>query len=143
MDEPSFYGFPTHGHPGPKVGQDVGGRPVTPATRTFERDDEALARVTTFLEDHLPSMALEPFRFQSCLYTLTPDRDFVLDALPGRADVLVALGSAHAYKFASVIGRIMAELGIDGRTPSAAEIEGFKIGRPALDGSAVPATFVV
>ena len=47
MDEPSFYGFPTHGHPGPKVGQDVGGRPVTPATRTFERDDEALARVTT------------------------------------------------------------------------------------------------
>ena len=36
MDEPSFYGFPTHGHPGPKVGQDVGGREVTPATRTFD-----------------------------------------------------------------------------------------------------------
>ena len=30
MDEPSFYGFPTHGHPGPKIGQDVGGREVTP-----------------------------------------------------------------------------------------------------------------
>ena len=40
MDEPSFYGFPAHGHPGPKVGQDVGGRQVTPATRTFERDDD-------------------------------------------------------------------------------------------------------
>ena len=143
MDEPSFYGFPTHGHPGPKVGQDVGGRPVTPATRTFDRDDAALARVTTFLEAHLPAMAVEPFRFRSCLYTLTPDRDFVLDALPGRPDVLVALGSAHAYKFASVIGRIMAELGIDGRTPSAGEIEAFAIGRPALDGSAAPATFVV
>jgi len=27
MDGPSFYGFPSHGHPGPKIGQDVGGRP--------------------------------------------------------------------------------------------------------------------
>jgi sarcosine oxidase len=81
--------------------------------------------------------------FRSCLYTLTPDRDFVLDAVPGRPDVLVALGSAHAYKFASVIGRIMVELGIDGRTPSAGAIEAFTMDRPALDGSAEPATFVV
>jgi sarcosine oxidase len=143
MDEPSFYGFPTHGHPGPKVGQDVGGRPVTPATRTFERDDEALGRVTTFLEAHLPAMAVAPFRFRSCLYTLTPDRDFVLDAVPARPDILVALGSAHGYKFASVIGRIMAELGLDGRTPSAGEIEGFRFGRAALADPATPATFVI
>ena len=58
--------------------------------------------------------------------------------------MLVALGSAHAYKFASVIGRIMAELGIDGADAvRAREIEAFRIDRPALDGSATAATFVV
>ncbi len=143
MDEPSFYGFPTHGHPGPKVGQDVGGRPVTPATRTFDRDEAALGRVNAFLAAHLPDMAGEPFRTKTCLYTLTPDRDFVLDVLPDHPGALVALGSAHAYKFASVIGRIMAELALDGATPSAAEIETFHVGRAALTGSTAPATFVI
>jgi monomeric sarcosine oxidase len=148
MDEPSFYGFPTHVHPGPKIGQDVGGRRVTPATRTFDRDDDALARVNAFLQARLPAMAGEPFRLKTCLYTLTPDRDFVLDALPGHANVLVGLGSAHGYKFASVIGRILAELALDRATPSAAEIEGFAIARTAItgaaeSGAAEPATFVV
>jgi sarcosine oxidase len=143
MDEPSFYGFPTHGHPGPKIGQDVGGRRVTPATRTFERDEAALGRVQAFLEARLPAMAGEPFLTKTCLYTLTPDRDFVLDAVPGAPNVLVALGSAHGYKFASVIGRIMAELALDGTTPSAGEIEAFGFERPALAGSTEPATFVI
>ena len=127
MDEPSFYGFPTHGHAGPKVGQDVGGRRVTAATRTFDRDEAALARVNAFLAAHLPDMAGEPFRTKTCLYTLTPDRDFVLDAVPGHPGVLVALGSAHGYKFASLIGRIMAELALDGATPSAPRDRGLRL----------------
>ncbi|HEY6570281.1 MAG TPA: N-methyl-L-tryptophan oxidase [Candidatus Limnocylindrales bacterium] len=143
MDEPSFYGFPTHGHPGPKIGQDVGGQRVTPATRTFEPDQAALGRVRQFLDARLPGMAGEPFLIKTCLYTLTPDRDFVLDAVPGHANVLVALGSAHGYKFASVIGRIMAELALEGVTPSAGEIEAFGFGRAALSGAAEPATFVI
>ncbi len=107
---------------------------MTTATRTFDRDEAALARVNAFLAAHLPDMAGEPFRTKTCLYTLTPDRDFVLDALPDHPGVLVALGSAHGYKFASLIGRIMAELALDGETPSAPEIEAFGIGRAALTG---------
>jgi sarcosine oxidase len=132
MDEPSFYGFPTHGHPGPKIGQDVGGRPVTPATRTFDRDEDALARTRAFLAARLPEMAAEPFLTKTCLYTMTPDRDFVVDTVPGHPSVSVVLGSAHAYKFASVLGRIMAELAVDGSTPSAPELEAFRIDRPVL-----------
>jgi sarcosine oxidase len=143
MDEPSFYGFPTHGYPGPKIGQDVGGRRVTTATRTFDRDEAALARVNAFLAARLPDMAGEPFRTKTCLYTLTPDRDFVLDAVPDHPGVLVALGSAHGYKFASLIGRIMAELALDGATPSAPEIEAFGFDRAALTGSTAAATFVI
>ena len=132
MDEPSFYGFPAHRHPGPKVGQDVGGREVTPATRTFETDPEALARATAFLDRYLPGMAGDPFLVKTCLYTMTPDRDFVVDALPGHPQVLLLQGAAHAYKFASVLGQIAAELVVDGATPSAPELKAFKADRPAL-----------
>jgi sarcosine oxidase len=142
MHEPSFYGFPTHGHPGPKIGQDVGGREVTPATRTFDRDEDAHARVMAFLGEHLPGMATAPFLTRTCLYTMTPDRDFVIDALPSHPEITVLLGSAHAYKFASVLGRIAAELVVDGSTTSAAEIEGFRLDRPALRDPETPRAFV-
>jgi len=46
--------------------------------------------------------------------------------------VAVGLGAAHGFKFASVLGRILAELVIDGSTPSAPEIEGFRVDRDAL-----------
>ena len=63
---------------------------------------------------------------------MTPDRDFIVDAVPGHPNILVCLGSAHAYKFASVLGRIMAELAVDGSTPSAPDLEGFRVDRPVL-----------
>ena len=85
-----------------------------------------------FLEAHLPGMAVEPFLTKTCLYTLTPDRDFVVDALPEHPGVLSLLGSAHAYKFASVLGRILVELALDGSSPSDPELTGFRIDRPIL-----------
>ena len=89
MDEPSFYGFPTWSLGGPKIGQDVGGKPVTPATRTFDRDPDAWARTLAFLGDHLPAMAGgSVLQTKTCLYTLTPDRDFVLDRLPGHRAIV-------------------------------------------------------
>ncbi|HKF84367.1 MAG TPA: N-methyl-L-tryptophan oxidase [Candidatus Limnocylindrales bacterium] len=143
MHEPSFYGFPTHGHPGPKIGQDVGGREVTNATRTFDRDEAAHGRVMAFLEQHLPGMAVEPFLTKTCLYTLTPDRDFVVDALPEHPYVHVVLGSAHAYKFASVLGRILVERALDGASPSDPELRGFAFDRPILRGAGARRTFVL
>jgi sarcosine oxidase len=132
LDEPSFYGFPTYGEPGPKAAEDVGGDEVTPATRTYERNEVAFARLADFLGRHLPGVLGPEIVTKTCLYTLTPDRDFVVDRLPEHPGVLVALGAAHAYKFASVLGRILAELAIDGETPSASEIERFAIDRPIL-----------
>jgi sarcosine oxidase len=144
MDEPSFYGFPTYARGGPKVGQDVGGRVVSADTRTFDRDDAAYARTIAFLERHLPAMASgRPLATKSCLYTLTPDRDFVLDRLPGHERTWLVLGSAHAYKFASVLGRILVELAADGGSPSAAELAPFAIDRPILRDPAPVTTFVV
>jgi sarcosine oxidase len=131
MDDPSFYGFPTHAAPGPKIGQDVGGREVTPATRSYDPDDEALARLDAFRNAHLPGLGGR-LRAKTCLYTLTPDRDFIIDRLPDHPAVVVVLGAAHAYKFASILGRIAVELAIDGSTPSASDIVSFTIDRAAL-----------
>ena len=49
---------------------------------------------------------------------MTPDRDFVIDALPGHPDIHLALGAAHGFKFASLFGRIFSELAADGTTRS-------------------------
>lgn len=132
MDDPSFYGFPTYGEPGPKAAQDVGGPEVTPETRSRRSDPAAEARLRSFVARHLPGMAAPALATRTCLYTLTPDRDFVVDRLPEASEVIVILGAAHAYKFASVLGRVAAELAIDGATPSAGELEAFRIDRPAL-----------
>ena len=48
---------------------------------------------------------------KTCLYTNTPDHDFVIDALPGTSNVIVASPcSGHGFKFAPVIGEILADL---------------------------------
>ena len=81
---------------------------------------------------HLPAVLGPPILTTTCLYTLTPDRDFVVDVLPNAPGVAVVLGAAHGYKFASVLGRILTELLVDGRTPSAPEISAFRINRAVL-----------
>ena len=132
MDEPSFYGFPTYGEPGPKAAQDVGGEECTPRTRTFEVNRPAHARLLAFLERYLPGAVGPDILTRTCIYTLTPERDFVVDRLPDHPGVVLALGAGHGFKFASVLGRILVELALDGETPSAAEIEAFRIDRPVL-----------
>lgn len=141
MDVPSFYGFPAFGEPGPKGAQDVGGRPTTPSSRDFAPDPDALARLDAFMAEHLPQ-ALGPILMtKTCLYTMPPDRDFVLDALPGHPDIHVALGAAHGFKFASLFGRIFSELAVDGSTSS--DLEPFRIDRPIMRLSDPPTSFMV
>lgn len=130
MDEPSFYGFPVYGERGVKAGQDVGGREVTARTRTFDVDEAALERVTKWMHEHLPA-AMGPVLYtKTCLYTMPPDRDFVIGPVPGRDNAFVALGAAHGYKFASLIGTILMELVCDGATDY--PIDAFSCERPIL-----------
>ena len=140
-DDPCFYGFPVFGEAGVKVAQDVGGEEVSADTRTFEANPAAFRRVEDFLRQRLPS-ALGPVIYtKTCLYTLTPDRDFVVDAIPGHENVLVALGVGHGFKFASLFGKILSELAIDGATGH--DIEPFKVDRPVLLMEDPPKRFVL
>lgn len=136
LDLPSFYGVPTWRGPGPKVGEDIGGRPTTADGRSFDTDPEYLARVEAFLARRLPGIG-PAARTKTCLYTVTPDRDFVVDRLPGHPGVIVALGAAHAYKFAALFGTLLAELASDqDRRAPGPELAPFAVDRPALRGSA-------
>jgi len=141
MDEPCYYGFPQFGEPATKVAQDAGGKPTTADTRDFEPEPENAARVTAFLERRLPDALGPVHQIKTCLYTLTPDRDFVLDTLEEHPGVSIAIGAGHAYKFASVIGRVLSELAIDGRTPS--DISGFGFSRPILKLENPPVSYMV
>jgi sarcosine oxidase len=132
MDDPSFYGLPVFGEPGAvKAAEDVGGQPTTAATRTFDSDEAALHRLTGFLARTVPGMVdgRTP-RVKTCLYTLTPDRDFVLGDVPGHPGVQVALGAAHGYKFASWFGRTLAERAVHGSAGD--DLAPFRIDRPVL-----------
>jgi sarcosine oxidase len=143
MDEPSFYGIPTYGEAGPKIAQDAGGQPTTPETRTFERDDGMYARVRRFAETYLPGTAGPELLTKTCLYTLTPDRDFVVDRVPEAPGVVVGLGAGHGFKFASVLGRILVELALDGSSTSDGELGAFRIDRPILLQKDPPTSWLV
>ena len=65
-----------------------------------------------FPEADGPVMALH-----SCIFTNTPDEHFIIDTLPGQPEVVVASPcSGHGYKFAWVIGEILADLAQNGET---------------------------
>lgn len=130
MDEPCYYGFPLYGEAAVKIAQDVGGYATTAETRTFEVDDANFQRVLRFSQRVLPGAVGPVRRIKTCLYTLTPDRDFVVDTLPGHPNVSIAIGAGHAFKFASQLGRVLSELTLDGATAS--DIGAFGIRRRIL-----------
>jgi sarcosine oxidase len=141
MDDPSFYGFPTWPDGALKAAQDVGGRRVTATTRGFAPDPAASERLAGFLRAHLPAAIDAHDHTATCLYTLTPDRDLVLGPLPGHDRVLVALGAAHGFKFAPLLGRVLADLALHGDTE--VDIAPFAADRPALTTPGARASYLV
>jgi sarcosine oxidase len=77
--------------------------------------DEAAIRAV--LKAHLPDAEGRLLAAQTCLYTMTPDGDFIIDRLPGCPQVIVAAPcSGHGFKFAPVVGEILADLAATGST---------------------------
>ena len=132
----NFYGFPIYGEVATKLGQHMGGHEVTADTRTFEPDPVRKARYHDFLSRHLPGFLGPELYTKTCLYTIPPDQNFVIDTLPEHPQISVAIGAGHAYKFAGLIGRILSELALDGE--STYPIEPFSIDAPGRHRPLVP-----
>jgi sarcosine oxidase len=129
-DTVSYYGFPVYGEVATKAAIDAVGPTVTAETRTFAPDPAIEEQLITFLRPRIPHFVGPKLYTKTCLYTMTPDRDFVLDRLPVYPQISLVVGDGHAYKFASLLGKILSELAIDGSTPY--EIAPYSLLRPAL-----------
>jgi len=128
--EDVYYGFPVYGEVAVKAARDMTGRFIEPHARSYEPLPEETALVARFLEARLPRAAGPELYSKTCVYDMPPDRDFVIDLLPGHPRIAIAIGAGHAGKFASLIGEILAELVLDGA--SRHPIEAFRADRPAL-----------
>jgi len=124
-----FYGFPLYNHPGVKLARHGGGlRFKTPdaVNRNFEPQDAVQLR--RFFNQYLPGIQDDLREGKVCLYTMTPDTHFIVDIHPHYPRCFIAAGfSGHGFKFATVIGEILADLCLDGKTPHS--IETFRITR--------------
>ncbi|SEQ59785.1 N-methyl-L-tryptophan oxidase [Microlunatus flavus] len=128
-----IYGFPMVDGP-------AGGLKLAFFNTFAQADPDAVDRTTTEVETEatrararqlFPHLTGPLVKAMTCLYTTSPDRDFVVGPLPEHPQVVVAsVCSGHGFKFVPVMGEILADLTIDGRTPH--DITLFDPTRPSL-----------
>ena len=108
------YGFPYLADQGLKIATHGMGAPADPDTLDRQAHPADEAPVREFIRQRLP-VADGPLRMTKiCMYTVTPDEHFIVDV-----DGPVAFASAcsgHGFKFASVMGEMLADQALDGST---------------------------
>ncbi|MGI8333768.1 N-methyl-L-tryptophan oxidase [Actinomadura scrupuli] len=97
-----------------KVGEHATGTVTTPTARDFVVDPAARERLVQYVRKWLPGLDPVPVRELTCLYTSTPDEDFVL--YRQGPFVVCSACSGHGAKFTPLIGELVADL-VDGHPP--------------------------
>jgi sarcosine oxidase len=112
------YGFPDFAGTGVKAASHRHGcvLPYADAARP-DADATDSARVGDALCRYVPAAAGPVRNLKTCIYTNTPDEDFILDRHAAYPQIILASPcSGHGFKFSSIIGEILADLAIDGAT---------------------------
>ncbi len=114
------YGFPSvdGAHGGVKIAfyRKAVSEPCTPETVDRRIRDDDVAEMREAVRELLPALDGKLLSATTCLYTLTPDLNFVIGEHPRHPQVKVAAGfSGHGFKFCSVVGEILSQLVITGR----------------------------
>ena len=128
-EDDACYGFPDFAGTGVKTASHRKGAVLSRADALSQDGDAAdEAQIRRMLALAMPD-ANGPLRaMRTCIYTRTPDEDFVIDRSPVDPRVILASPcSGHGFKFASVIGEVLADLAL-GKTP-ANDISRFQIDR--------------
>ena len=114
-----LYGFPCMdpGSGSVKVGLDndrTRCRPESVDRTVTKREITDLDRA---LASHIPALHDRYLRSEPCLWTVSPDCNFIIGRHPGCERIILAGGcSGRAFKFAPVIGEILADLALAGAT---------------------------
>ena len=130
-DPGPLYVFPEWGVPGFKIGVYHHERETGDAdalSREPTERDEAILREA--IRGYFPDADGPVLSLRCCLFTNTPDEHFVLDTLPDAPQVVVASPcSGHGYKFASVMGEVLADFATG--SPSGFDLSLFRLDRLA------------
>jgi sarcosine oxidase len=123
-----FYGFPYDPAAGLKVSRHHSDDVVAPNSVDRAEHPADVERVRAFMRRHMPAANGLLRDATVCLYTNTPDLNFVMDVHPTVPGVAFASAcSGHGFKFAPVIGEILADLALG--TPPSLPIEPFSARR--------------
>lgn len=117
----AYYGFPSlpdHGPCGWKVAHHHAGIPTHPDKANRVVGEDELETLGNFMQQYLGVAPGSLITSKTCLYSYSPDEHFVIDLLPNHHQrVSVAWGfSGHGFKFTSVVGEILADLSMHGKT---------------------------
>ena len=119
------YGFPNLPGLGVRLAEHLGGDYLpdadSPASPAGPADLDPLASIAA---KYMPGLAGSYDQARSritrsaiCLYTMTPDEDFIVDHHPKFKNVIFAAGfSGHGFKFAPLIAVALADLAMQGKT---------------------------
>ena len=112
-----YAGFPHFDGEGVKIMRDDRSETCTPATVRRDIDAADIAEVAGFAEKYMPFANGGVKKSLVCLYPMTPDNHFVIDRHSGQLGLVYAAGfCGHGFKFAPVIGEVLADLALDGET---------------------------
>jgi len=118
-----LYGFPRLGDSRMKLADHTGGGAVERVDlidRSLHEED--VRRVSAFVSATLPGVNVRPIEHSICMYAMTPDDNFIVSRAPGHARVWIAAGfSGHGFKFAPVVGAVLADWLTDGVTTTPVE----------------------
>jgi sarcosine oxidase len=122
-----IYGFPRLAR-GVKIARHHEGETCTADTVRRAVAEEETSGMRALTRRRLPALDGALLGTATCLYTNTPDGEFVIDRHPGHEQVLIVSAcSGHGFKFASVIGEVVADLVTHGR--SRFDLEPFRLAR--------------
>ncbi|XP_064649439.1 peroxisomal sarcosine oxidase-like [Lineus longissimus] len=117
-----FYGLPADEYPNHYKFCYHSGPVVDPDDRDADKhrsiNDMILKDMIRFVNAHFPTLEPKPSIVERCMYTNTPDSDFILDTHPHWKNIVIGAGfSGHGFKMAPVVGKVLMELAV-GRQPS-------------------------
>lgn len=100
----------------------------TPSQVDYTPSQDWTERIRTFARQYIPGAAGPLISTRRCLYTVTPDKHFIVDQHPSYPHVVIGAGfSGHGFKFTTLLGKMLADLVVNGQTPHDTSL--FKVAR--------------